>query len=107
MGNGSSDQAVSLPRGGGALKGLGENFTPDLHTGTGNFNVPIALPPGRSDFQPALSLVYSTGNGNGPFGLGWNRGWTAPSAATGRSACATSSPTSGTTCTTQIRPLGP
>ena len=45
--------------------------SPDLHTGTGNFTVPIALPPGRNDFQPQLNLVYSTGNGNGAFGLGW------------------------------------
>lgn len=53
---------------------MGEKFAPDLHTGTGNFTVPIALPPGRNGFQPQLSLVYSTGNGNGPFGLGWNLG---------------------------------
>ncbi len=69
--SGVSDQIISLPKGGGALKGLGEKFSPDLHTGTGNFTVPIALPPGRNGFQPELSLVYSTGNGNGPFGLGW------------------------------------
>ncbi len=50
---------------------MGESFSPDLHTGTGNFSVPIALPPGRNGFQPQLGLVYSTGNGNGPFGLGW------------------------------------
>ena len=50
---------------------LAKTFSPDLHTGTGNFTVPIALPPGRSGFQPELSLVYSTGNGNGVFGLGW------------------------------------
>ena len=63
---------ITLPTGGGALRGIGETFAPDLHTGTGNFTVPIALPPGRNGFQPQLSLVYSTGNGNGPFGLGWN-----------------------------------
>ena len=63
---------ISTPSGGGALSGLGEKFSPDLHTGTGNFTVPLALPPGRNGFQPELSLVYSTGNGNGPFGLGWN-----------------------------------
>jgi hypothetical protein len=63
---------MSLPKGGGALHGLGEKFSPDLHTGTGNFSVPIALPPGRNGFQPQLNLVYSTGNGNGPFGLGWS-----------------------------------
>ncbi len=68
----TATQIVSLPKGGGALRGIGEKFSPDLHTGTGNFTVPIALPPGRNGFQPELSLVYSTGNGNGPFGLGWS-----------------------------------
>jgi RHS repeat-associated protein len=65
-------QIISLPKGGGALQGIGEKFSPDLFTGTGNFSVPIALPPGRNGFQPQLNLVYSTGNGNGLFGLGWN-----------------------------------
>jgi len=51
---------------------MGEKFSPDLFTGTGNFTIPIALPPGRNGFQPEISLAYSTGNGNGPFGLGWN-----------------------------------
>src|SRR5262249_61824818 len=70
--SGTSSQVISLPKGGGALQGIGEKFSPDLHTGTGNFTVPIAVPPGRNGFQPQLSLVYSTGNGNGPFGLGWS-----------------------------------
>jgi hypothetical protein len=61
-----SNQVISLPKGGGALRGIGETFSPDLHTDTGNFTVPIALPPGRNSFQPQLNLVYSTGNGNGP-----------------------------------------
>src|SRR5215472_13937808 len=68
----ATNQAISLPQGGGALHGIGETFSPDLHTGTGNFTVPIALPPGRNGFQPQLNLVYSTGNGNGFFGLGWS-----------------------------------
>lgn len=68
----ASGQVISLPKGGGALHGIGETFSPDLHTGTGNFTVPIALPPGRNGFQSQLTLVYSTGNGNGPFGLGWS-----------------------------------
>lgn len=67
----TSAPAISLPKGGGALHGLGEKFSPDLHTGTGNFTVPITIPKGRNGFQPQLSLVYSTGNGNGIFGLGW------------------------------------
>jgi RHS repeat-associated protein len=67
-----SSQTIALPKGGGALHGIGEKFSPDLHTGTSNFTIPVALPPGRNGFQPQLNLVYSTGNGNGPFGLGWN-----------------------------------
>jgi RHS repeat-associated protein len=67
-----TNQVISLPKGGGALSGLGEKFSPDLFTGTGNFTVPIALPPGRNGFQPQLNLGYSTGQGNGPFGLGWS-----------------------------------
>jgi hypothetical protein len=60
------NQIIELPKGGGAQRGLGEKFSPDLHTGTGNFTVPIAIPPGRNGFQPRLNLAYSTGNGNAP-----------------------------------------
>lgn len=74
MANAASNEVISLPKGGGAVQGLGEKFAPDLHTGTGNFTVPITLPPGRNGFQPSLQLAYSTGNGNGPFGLGWQLG---------------------------------
>jgi hypothetical protein len=69
--SGISDQVIALPKGGGALQGIGGTFSPDLHTGTGNFTVPIAVPAGRNGLAPSLSLVYSTGYGNGPFGLGW------------------------------------
>jgi hypothetical protein len=68
----SPSQTISAPKGGGALQGIGEKFAPDLHTGTGNLTIPIALPPGRNGLQPDLQLVYSTGHGNGPFGLGWS-----------------------------------
>jgi RHS repeat-associated protein len=73
MSNKSNDTAslISLPKGGGALSGLGEKFSPDLHTGTGNFSIPLALPAGRNGFQPQLTLSYSTGQGQGLFGLGW------------------------------------
>lgn len=70
--SGVSNQIISLPKGGGAQHGLGEKFSADLHTGTGNFTVPLALPAGRNGFQPQLTLGYSTGQGNSPFGLGWN-----------------------------------
>ncbi|WP_030322687.1 SpvB/TcaC N-terminal domain-containing protein [Streptomyces sp. NRRL B-3229] len=67
----AAGSVISLPKGGGAVGGLGEKFSPDLFTGTGNFSVPIALPAGRGGLQPQLTLGYSTGSGNGPFGLGW------------------------------------
>src|SRR5215475_11895248 len=68
----NAGQIISIPQGGGALQGIGETFAPDLHTGTGNFSIPLVLPPGRNGLQPQLSLNYSTGSGNGPFGLGWS-----------------------------------
>jgi hypothetical protein len=71
MGSSKSAGTISIPQGGGAVQGIGEKFAPDLFTGTGNFTVPIALPAGRGGFQPQLALSYSTGTGNGPFGLGW------------------------------------
>lgn len=70
--SGVAEQVISLPQGGGSVKAIGETFSPDLHTGTGNLSVPIALPAGRGSFQPDLKLIYSTGSGNGPFGLGWS-----------------------------------
>lgn len=66
-----SAEIISLPKGGGAQRGIGEKFSPDLQTGTGNFTVPIVLPTVRNGFQPQISLIYTSGNGNGPFGLGW------------------------------------
>jgi RHS repeat-associated protein len=63
--------ALSLPKGGGAIQGIGETFQANLFSGTANHSVPIALAPGRKGFGPKLSLEYSSGNGNGIFGLGW------------------------------------
>ncbi len=72
--SGIASQVLPLPSGGGALKGIGETFAPDPFTGTGHLSVPIDLPPGRNGFRPQLRLEYSTGNGNGPFGVGWQLG---------------------------------
>lgn len=71
---GAASDLIAVPKGGGAQKGLGEKFSADLHTGAGNFSVPIAVPAGRNGLQPQLTLSYSTGAGNGPFGLGWSLG---------------------------------
>lgn len=63
---------VELPKGGGAIRGLGEKFAANPVTGTGSMSVPIATSPGRAGFGPALSLSYDSGSGNGPFGFGWS-----------------------------------
>jgi RHS repeat-associated protein len=68
----SPPPAISLPKGGGAIKGMGEKFAANLVTGTGSMTIPIATTPGRSGFTPQLSLSYDSGTGNGVFGLGWN-----------------------------------
>ncbi|MEZ4617945.1 MAG: SpvB/TcaC N-terminal domain-containing protein [Caldilineaceae bacterium] len=62
---------ISLPKGGGAIRGMGEKFAANPVTGTGSMSVPLATSPGRSGFGPQLTLSYDSGAGNGPFGLGW------------------------------------
>lgn len=69
--SGTNTPAISLPKGGGAIKGIGETFQPNLFSGTGDFSVPIYTSPGRNGFGPKLALHYSTGSGSGPFGMGW------------------------------------
>ncbi|MDT4292022.1 SpvB/TcaC N-terminal domain-containing protein [Methylomonas sp. MO1] len=68
----SAAPTISLPKGGGAIRGMGEKFTANPVTGGGSMSVPIATSPGRSGFGPQLSLSYDSGAGNGPFGLGWS-----------------------------------
>ncbi|WFF05832.1 SpvB/TcaC N-terminal domain-containing protein [Micromonospora sp. WMMD1076] len=65
---------ITLPKGGGGIRGIGEKFTANAATGTGSLTVPVAVSPGRGGFGPTLALSYDTGRGNGPFGLGWTLG---------------------------------
>ncbi|CAG0978749.1 MAG: hypothetical protein OIN86_04975 [Candidatus Methanoperedens sp.] len=64
--------SISLPKGGGAIRGMGEKFAANPVTGTGSLSIPIFSSSGRSGFGPQLSLSYDSGSGNGPFGFGWN-----------------------------------
>ena len=66
-----SPPAISLPKGGGAMRGIDEKFQVNPATGSGAMSVPIAASPGRQGFGPQLALNYDSGAGNGPFGLGW------------------------------------
>ena len=49
---------ISLPKGGGAIRGIGEKFGANPVNGTGSMTVPIATSAGRSGFGPQLSLAY-------------------------------------------------
>jgi RHS repeat-associated protein len=66
--------SINLPKGGGAIRGIGEKFSTNPVTGAGSISIPIAVSPGRSGLSPQLSLTYDSGSGNGPFGFGWSLG---------------------------------
>ena len=63
--------SISLPKGGGAIKGIDEKFSVNAANGTASFTIPLPFSPARG-VSPALSLSYNSGSGNGIFGLGWN-----------------------------------
>jgi hypothetical protein len=67
-----SPPVISLPKGGGAIRGIDEKFAANPVTGTGSLSVPLATRSGRQRFDPQLSLTYDSGSGNGSFDLGWN-----------------------------------
>jgi hypothetical protein len=66
--------SVSLPRPGGAIRGLAEKFSVSAATGTCATTVPLPFSPGRSGIAPPLRLGHDSGSGNGPLGLGWSLG---------------------------------
>jgi RHS repeat-associated protein len=70
--SGGARTVLSLPEGGGSIKGIGESFQANLFSGTANHSIPVALSAGRNGFGPKLYLEYSSGSGNGVFGLGWD-----------------------------------
>ncbi len=70
----SPPPAVSLPKGGGAIAGIGEKFSMNPVTGTSSLSIPIFVSPGRSGFSPQLALSYDSSRGNSSFGLGWSLG---------------------------------
>ena len=65
------------------LRDLGPTVLPSAEVGTmpgsghvdplgqGGYSIPIDVPPGAGGLAPALSLDYSSGGGNGFWGVGW------------------------------------
>ncbi|MCC6282066.1 MAG: VCBS repeat-containing protein, partial [Saprospiraceae bacterium] len=65
---------ISLPKGGGAIKGIDEKFEVNAANGTSSFSIPLPLSPNRNGFTPSLTLSYNSGTGNSLFGIGWDLG---------------------------------
>ena len=63
--------SVSVPKGGGAIQGMGDRFSTSLETGTSSLAIPIPTSPGRGSLGANITLNYDSGSPNGPFGLGW------------------------------------
>jgi hypothetical protein len=64
--------AISAPKGGGALRSIGETFRANPVTGTGTLAVPLPLSPSRAGSGPKLMLSYDSGLGQEPWGIGWS-----------------------------------
>jgi hypothetical protein len=52
-----SATAISLPKGGRAIRGIGEKIAANPLTGTGSMSVSITTSPGHSGFGPQLNLA--------------------------------------------------
>jgi len=51
---------------------MGEKIAVNAANGSASATIPLPFSPGRSGFGPKLTLDYSSGAGNGPFGFGWS-----------------------------------
>lgn len=65
---------LQLPKGGGALRGIDEKFAVNASNGTAFLTVRLPFTPNREAYTPKIDLSYSSGGGNGPFGMGWSLG---------------------------------
>src|SRR5882762_7193693 len=65
--------AISLPRGGGSVKSMGEKFEMNAVNGSASFSIPLPFSTARG-FGSAPAISYSAGAGNSIFGMGWSLG---------------------------------
>ena len=66
-----SAKEITFPKGGGAVKGIGDSLNVNLFSGAGMYSIPIPVTAARG-FDPQLALNYSSGSGNGVFGQGFS-----------------------------------
>lgn len=62
---------MTIPKGGGAYKGLKNDMDINLFSGSGTVQIPVYTSPCR-DCEPNINLEYSTAGGNGVFGMGFS-----------------------------------
>lgn len=59
--------SISLAKGGGAIRGIGEKSAANPVTGTGSMSVPIFTSPGALALATThLTVSFDSGSGNGP-----------------------------------------
>ncbi|KAH9203759.1 virulence plasmid 65kDa B protein-domain-containing protein, partial [Leptodontidium sp. 2 PMI_412] len=71
-GGGPSLPAVTVPSGGGTIRGMLEAYDVDLISGSVSMSIPLPITSIPRWGTPNLALKYDSGGGNGPFGLGWS-----------------------------------
>ncbi len=64
--------SLNLPKGGGAISGIGEKITSNPVTGSASLTIPVPVSTGRGGFTPELQLSYEAGTSSGIFGFGWS-----------------------------------
>ena len=77
---GVASTAITLPQGGGALRGIGETFTAHPQTGAGAASIPLSLPAGRRGWDRRCGLRTAPAAGRAPSdsaGRSMSRAWRA------------------------------
>ncbi len=69
---GVEDDRSSLPEGPGSVNGFADNAEVSVATGAMTYSLPFEVPDGFAGATPSMSLSYSSGGGNGPWGMGWS-----------------------------------
>ena len=61
-----------MPKGGGAIRGMGEKFSVNAANGTCTLSIPLAAERRARQFHAAARTQLRFRAGNGPFGFGWS-----------------------------------